>query len=123
MKEKTCENCSSQFMGRDNQLYCSPRCKSAINNQRVAERDKNARIIEYHIKSNRRILMMLHKLYGDTELPEFMITKTPFKMKYHNGILQDKATVRILDFTLTKLANNNFIIKKPFVTNGDSNLR
>ena len=74
---KQCENCGDPFEGRSNRVYCSQTCKSAINNSRIVERDKNVRFIDQKIRTNRRILMQLYNLYGDTQLPPFVIDMTP----------------------------------------------
>jgi hypothetical protein len=112
MEDKFCQNCGDKLEGRSNQIYCSTRCKSKINNFRVSERDKNARGIELQVKANRRILMALHRLYGERELPDFVISASAIKMSYNNGTTADKLTMRFLDFKLNKLPNTNFIIQK-----------
>ena len=98
MVEQICQNCGAFFTGRANQLYCTQSCKSAINNCRIAERDKTARLIEKKIKINRRILMTLHRLYGEIELPDFIITKTAFNGSFNNGISKDKTKFIFLDY-------------------------
>jgi hypothetical protein len=112
MEEKFCKNCGGKLEGRSNQIYCSARCKSSINNRRVSERDKNARSIERQIKANRQILMALNRLYGERELPEFVISASAIKANFNNGMSADRLTIRFLDFKLTKLGNSNFIIQK-----------
>ena len=79
MNAKTCESCGSLFEGRANKRYCSSRCQSTTNNQRVAERDEIARTFEREIRTNRRILITLYRLFGDKELPEFVIRNSGFK--------------------------------------------
>jgi hypothetical protein len=112
MEEKFCKNCGGKLEGRSNQIYCSARCKSSINNRRVSERDKNARSIERQVKANRQILMALYRLYGERELPEFVISASAIKANYNNGMSADKLTMRYLDFILRRHTNSNFTIQK-----------
>ena len=61
---------------------------------------------------NRQILMTLHRLYGERELPEFVITASAIKTGFNNGMTADKSAMRFLDFKLRKLINNHFVIEK-----------
>ena len=109
---KQCENCGDPFEGRSNRVYCSQTCKSAVNNSRIVERDKNVRFIDQKIRTNRRILMQLHNLYGDTQLPPFVIDMTLINKKWHNGISPDGQQTYFLDYALKRLSNDYFQIIK-----------
>jgi hypothetical protein len=112
MEDKFCQNCGDKLEGRSNQVYCSTRCKSKINNFRVSERDKNALTFQRQVKVNRQILMTLFRLYGERELPEFVISASAIKANFNNGMSVDRLAIRFLDFKLQKLENTNFIIQK-----------
>jgi hypothetical protein len=112
MEEKFCKNCGGKLVGRSNQIYCSTRCKSTINNRRVTERDKSALTFQRQVKVNRQILMTLYRLYGERELPEFVISASAIKANFNNGMSADRLAIRFLDFKLQKLGNANYIIQK-----------
>ena len=112
MATKRCQKCGRVFEGRANKSYCSSNCKSAMNNNRVAERDKDALIIEQKIKANRRILRSLHNLYGEVELPSVIIEKTALDFQYNNGRTTQVNSLIILDYKIFKLTNNNYKISK-----------
>jgi uncharacterized Zn finger protein (UPF0148 family) len=112
MIDKNCPNCGNPFHGRSNRTYCSQSCKSAINNFRVAERDKDANIATQKVKANRRILMNLYNLYGNIELPPMVIEKTKLDKRWSSRINYEKKMQLFLDFCLTKLVNGNYLIEK-----------
>jgi hypothetical protein len=114
MESKECTYCGEPFTGRANQKYCSIRCKSAINNERTAERDKEAKSIESRIRENRRILINLYSIFGDEEIPEIVISKTNLDTDYNNGISPSHDTIRVLDYSIKQLQNNNYLISKIF---------
>jgi hypothetical protein len=112
MIEKNCPNCGNPFHGRSNRAYCSQSCKSAINNFRVAERDKDANIAAQKVKANRRILMNLYNLYGNIELPPMVIEKTKLDKTWNSRVSSDYKKQLFLDFCLVKLTNGNYLIEK-----------
>jgi hypothetical protein len=112
MTTTICSNCSQVFEGRSNQKYCGSRCKSAVNNNRMAERNKESKQIERRIRENRRILIALHSLFGNEEIPYSVLSKTKLDSTFNNGISPDFKTVKILDYSLKKLENNNYLITK-----------
>jgi hypothetical protein len=112
MATTRCSNCNQVFEGRINQIYCGSRCKSAVNNSRMAERNKESKYIERRIRENRRILIGLHSLFGNEEIPPIVLSKTKFAMGFNNGVFPSLDTIKILDYNIKKLSNNNYIITK-----------
>jgi hypothetical protein len=112
MEVKNCPNCGNSFVGRANRAYCSTSCKSAINNSRIFERDKQANNIANHVKTNRRILMQLYSIYGEIELPPIVIDKTPLNKVWHSWISANGKKQLFLDMVLEHLPNSNFLIHK-----------
>ncbi len=112
MELKNCPNCGDSFLGRANRAYCSSSCKSAINNARIFERDKQANEVAKIVKNNRRILMQLHNVYGEIELPEIVIEKTALKRIWHSWVSPNGKKQIFLDMVLEHLSNNNFLIRK-----------
>jgi hypothetical protein len=112
MTTTICSNCSQVFEGRSNQKYCSSRCKSAVNNNRMAERNKESKLIEQRIRANRRILINLHSLFGDEEIPRSVLSKTKFDSGFNNGVSPSSKTIKILDYSIKRLENNNYLITK-----------
>lgn len=112
MIDKNCPNCGNLFYGRSNRTYCSQSCKSAINNSRVAKRDKDANIAAQKVKANRRILMSLYNIYGNIELSPMIIDKTKLDKTWNSRVSADYKKQLFLDFCLEKLLNNNYLIYK-----------
>ena len=112
MIEKNCPNCGNPFYGRSNRSYCSQSCKSAINNSRVSERDKDANIATQKVKANRRILMSLYNIYGNIELAPMVIEKTKLDKTWSSRVNHKEKKQLFLDFCLTKLENGNYLIEK-----------
>jgi hypothetical protein len=112
MIDKNCPNCGNSFYGRSNRTYCSQSCKSAINNLRVAKRDKTANFIAQKVKANRRILMSLYNIYGDIELSPMVIDKTQLDKTWNSRMSLDRKEQVFLDFGLQLLPNNNYLIIK-----------
>lgn len=115
MNNNVCHHCGVKFTGRSNQKYCTTTCKSAVNNTRINERDKAVKIMEQRIRNNRKILSNLYNLFKNEEIPSIIIEKVSnqgFDQNYNNGMSVDKQTLRFLDYTLSKLSNKNFLIKK-----------
>ena len=112
MTAKTCYNCGSLFEGRANKVFCSSRCKSATNNERVAERDKNARFRERKLRANRRIVTHLYSLFGKNEIPSSVIENSGIDMDFSNGISPNALDMQFLDYVLTQTKSHNFLILK-----------
>jgi hypothetical protein len=115
MKKQVCENCREEFTGRGNQKYCSTRCKSAVNNARMTNRDEEVKNMEQKIRKNRKILADLHSIFQNDEIPKIVIDKLQklgYDETYNNGISPDTMTLRYLDYSLTELGNNNYLIQK-----------
>ena len=112
MTVKICPHCGTSFEGRANRAYCSTSCKSAINNFRIAERDKTANDVAKIVKNNRRILMQLHNIYGEVELPAIVVSTTKLDKKWHSMISTDGKQIVFLDCVLKHLSNGNYIIYK-----------
>lgn len=106
-----CQNCKEEFEGRRNQLYCSSRCKSDTNNQRVAQRDKEIIEVEKKMRKNRRILAMLHGLYQDKTLPMFVIKNTEYDANITTGVSKDGAYMNY-EYGIKKISDNEFKIIK-----------
>jgi hypothetical protein len=111
MTENICQNCKEKFTGRRNQLYCSSRCKSDTNNQRVAQRDKEIIDVEKKMRKNRRILAMLHGLYHDKPLPMFVIKNTEYDANATTGFNNEGAYMSY-EYGIKKINDNEFIIIK-----------
>lgn len=107
-----CSNCNQTFEGRTNQRYCGSRCKSAVNNSRMAERNKESKRIERFIRENRRILINLHSLFGNEEIPHCVLSKTKFDSDFNNGVSPSLDTIKILDYSIKILFNKNYLITK-----------
>ena len=107
-----CAYCGDQFDGRPNRVYCSSSCKSAINNQRYAARDLEARKIERSIRANRNILSKLYGLFGDTPLPPSIIRKTKLDTRFYIGVSISASLFSFLDFSLQLDASKNYQIIK-----------
>ncbi len=112
MEMKKCDYCAESFEGRANQKYCSIRCKSAVNNSRINERDKNLKVIEKKIKTNRRILMMLEQVFGSQELPSMIIKNSKLTQDFNTGVLPKERVIQFYDYNLQVLENTNFKIFK-----------
>lgn len=106
-----CLNCKENFIGRRNQLYCSSRCKSDMNNQRIAERDADIIEAEKKMRKNRRILAMLHGLYKDQALPRFVLDNTEFDADYFTGV-GENSVFMCYDFGIQKINAKEFKIIK-----------
>lgn len=109
---KKCQNCDQHFKGRPNQLYCSPCCKSAINNHRYRERDVNARNVELKVRANRNILSKLYEVFENKELPTAIVNQSNLDARYKTGVSKEGQSSFFLDFVLSKLSNGNFQITK-----------
>ena len=110
-----CPNCKIEFTGRENQRYCSTRCKSAVNNARINERDKISKAIESKMRANRKILMMLEQVYGQQELPPIIIKNSCLNQTYKTGLATNEIgekTIFFYDYSLTYLVNKNYKISK-----------
>lgn len=107
-----CHYCGDPFEGRPNRVYCSTSCKSAINNQRYAERDYEAKKIERAIRANRSIVFKLYQLFGEQTLPLSIIEKTAIKTHFNSGAAMDGSLFCFLDFGLKMLPNNYYQILK-----------
>ena len=112
MIDKNCLNCGNIFYGRSNRTYCSQSCKSAINNFRIAERDEGANKVARMVKTNRRILINLHGIYGNMELPSVIVDKTRLDKKWYNWASPDGTQQVFLDYCLRRLPNSNYLISK-----------
>lgn len=113
MTRKECQWCGQRFEGRANKTYCSQNCKSAMNNGRVAERDRESLSIIQKLNENRRILRALHGVFGETELPESVIQKSGLNFQVNNGRgTREVNSVQILDYIVRKLENTNYKILK-----------
>ena len=107
-----CQNCGDHFQGRSNQLYCSPRCKSATNNHRYKERDVEARKVELKVRANRNILSKLYQVFEEKELPLVIVNQSSFDSRYKTSLSKDGRHSFFLDFALSNLPNGNFQITK-----------
>ena len=115
MIEKKCPGCPNFFWGRSNRIYCSQKCKSKINNDRVAERDKIVIEIDKTLKKNRKIIAQLYNLFGGQELTQAIIKNSgldnPFKTT--NGRMETGELYScVYEYCLVKLHNKNYKIIK-----------
>ena len=85
MTIKKCQKCGRTFEGRANKNYCSSNCKSAMNNSRVAERDKESLSIHQQLNQNRRILKALYGVFGEQELPTGVVEKSGLNFQINTG--------------------------------------
>ena len=107
-----CHYCGDPFEGRPNRVYCSTSCKSAINNQRYAARDLEARKIERYVRANRNVLSKLYGLFGDTPLPLSLILRAKLDTRFYSGSTKEASRFNFLDFSLQMDVNKNYQIIK-----------
>ena len=107
-----CNHCGRPFEGRPNRAYCSSSCKSAINNHRFAERDKETRASERKIRSNQNILAKLHELLGNVKLPEAALEKSSLDFEYKSGTSVDGQYIFFHSYVMKRLPNQHFQILK-----------
>ena len=106
-----CKNCKKEFEGRRNQVYCSSRCKSETNNERVAERDKDIIETQKLMRKNRRILAMLHELFKEKTLPLYVLNNTEYNGNYFTGVKKG-GYYMTFEYGIKKINDNEFKIVK-----------
>ena len=106
-----CKNCKTYFEGRRNQLYCSTRCKSSVNNQRVAVRDKQIIATERTIRKNRNIAMQLHKLFGEESFSENVLKNSGLDTNFFTG-LGENNTFHFYDYAIKPMTDRTYKIVK-----------
>lgn len=109
---KQCSKCNALLDGRSNKLYCSPRCKKAVNNRSYKESTKDASILERKVRDNRNLLAQIHKIFGETPMPADIIDKTALDKGFFTSISENRDIQAFLDYTLSVHEKNFYIIKK-----------
>lgn len=110
--QRICSHCGDPFEGRPNRAYCSTSCKSAVNNQRYAARDGEARKVERVIRANRTILSKLYQLFGHQLLPEGLLAQSALNTSFNSGVAADGSRYCFLDYALLRCPNQFFQILK-----------
>jgi hypothetical protein len=101
------QNCGEPFEGRPNREYCSPSCKSAVNNRSYNERNTDVRQAIAKIRANRKILLELHKVFQNEPFPTIVIEKSKLETNFNSGTSADGTAFIFLDIALKHLPNQS----------------
>lgn len=77
-----CKYCNSNFKGRSNQRYCSPICKTIVNNQLAAIRNEKVKESVQQYKSNVQLMEQLWN-NGKHSISEIELLELGFKKGIH----------------------------------------
>ena len=106
-----CRNCENSFEGRKNKVYCSQKCKTTFNNNKLEERNRYFDLTISEVKRNREILRKIHEVFGSALLPKFILAHTRLNFGCTTGLSKNGQTF-FGDFEIRAYQNSSIRIIK-----------
>ncbi|WP_051394800.1 DUF2116 family Zn-ribbon domain-containing protein [Indibacter alkaliphilus] len=89
LSKRHCQYCGSAIHGRSDKKFCNDACRSSYNNQRRDDDADEVKNIQYILRTNRKILMMVLEDGVETvKVPKERLSQLGFNFKYHTHHFQ-----------------------------------
>ncbi len=88
--KRLCQNCSTEYFGRQDKKFCSDYCRNQFNNKLNSDIYNFTRNINNTLRKNRRILAALNPT-GKTKIHRDKLTAKGFNFNYHTNTYTTKA--------------------------------
>lgn len=89
LSTRNCLTCGEQLKGRSDKKFCGDECRSAFNNERNRDKNNLMRRINKILRSNRQILLELHKC-GTIRIQKHKLLELGYKFNYYTNTFQTK---------------------------------
>lgn len=118
MKDITCKTCQQKVHGRNNQIYCTQKCKNEYNNALYRKRHVNALTTLKVIMNNAKKMEKLYMRYGDVALNSKVFIASGVEPGYTNFTRTD-GLFEFDDWALKEIGEDLYKIISPRTYKGD----
>ncbi|WP_341224478.1 hypothetical protein [uncultured Arcticibacterium sp.] len=116
MKNITCKTCHQVVYGRNNQIYCSQKCKNAFHNDNYRKRHRKALNALKQIMANAKKIESLYRRHGSIVLKSKSFVEKGLDPAFTNSNRRD-GVFEFDDWLLKEIGEDAYMIIPPITFN------